>query len=62
VSERAIVAPIVALRMKRCVHESEAGVQQISIVAERLGVKIGLETHDAFSAAATVARNAGARA
>jgi len=48
--------------MKRCVHESEAGVQQISIVAERLGVKIGLETHDAFSAASTVARNAGARA
>src|SRR5262245_17988362 len=29
---------------------------QTSIVAERLGVKIGLETDDSFSAAATVAR------
>ncbi|HKA09419.1 MAG TPA: TIM barrel protein [Candidatus Dormibacteraeota bacterium] len=31
-------------------------LEQISIVAERLGVKIGLEAHDAFSAASTVAR------
>ena len=29
---------------------------QTSLVAERLGVKIGLETHDSFSAASTVAR------
>src|SRR5215469_8762718 len=31
-------------------------LEQTSVVAERLGVKIGLETHDSFSAASTVAR------
>lgn len=31
-------------------------LEQTALVAGRLGVKIGLETHDAFSAASTVAR------
>ena len=31
-------------------------LEQTSVVAERLGVKIGLENHDYFSAASTVAR------
>ena len=31
-------------------------LEQTALVADRLGVKIGLETHDAFSAASTVAR------
>src|SRR5262249_60890169 len=31
-------------------------LEQTALVAERLGVRIGLETHDAFSAASAVAR------